>query len=389
MQHSSVCRIQGSREGIAKGVKLSKQALKTFFLLSSYLPDPAEIRSHHISKNVMKDVITYVSRARTPLIFWDNCKRFGLSELLTQDKCRYFQNFQTHVMFKNLEYKSAFYRLAAKLNSKRIPFACLKGLYLNIHVLKCSHLRSFNDVDILVDKQNFYDVFQVLSSMKFEADIHQARELYFSNELEYSNQTGIRFDVHHLAFPWFEEKYIYSELSENFMKRRQPGAPLRDQPMNYLTSEDNVLYALISMYRENLRSFRYVLDLDILLKVYKDQLDWNYLSNKIRQTRIQGYLTAYLHFLHTYFKSPIPNRIIKSIRPKINIFREIKRRLSTHNGMVDLSNRIRQRKVILNTGNVGIVLRIGSVYLKWQAFKKTGWLRSYFSEHCLDAKKLK
>jgi hypothetical protein len=215
-------------------------------------------------------------------------------------------------------------RLAARFKEARIPLVALKGICFVLTIYPDIGLRPMVDLDLLVPSDSFPDALQIAYHSGYEKVLPEAvpgaddllnhaaclvkKHTPFTNlELHYTliGEETIQYAV---PIDWFWTQTVSLDRS----------AALTDWKMDnllILTPTAQLLYACAHVMLQHggrNASLRWMYDLDRLVRVNSEQIDWKLLLDQARKFEWGSAVNAVLSELESVFHTPVPPAILEA-----------------------------------------------------------------------------
>ena len=251
--------------------------------------------------------------------------------------------------------QSSFYfreivKIKNALYSNNIDFLFLKGLPLHLYKEKKQPGRIYADCDILIRKEDFSKVSEILKKNGFnyhESSYSLIHKLLKNKPTEFAFVKQIQnfpvvFDVHAEANFLLNQigklDILYSQklldrLTLKFMKEKKE-AIVDGEKFPLLSDNNLIIYLSLHFFHHN---FRGAFRLDLIDKIINKnkKINWRELTEKIIEFKLQNYIYTVFLLLKKYYKTEIDRKFLVQITPsyrnlnfiirellKVNIFDE-------------------------------------------------------------------
>jgi len=163
-------------------------------------------------------------------------------------------------------------QLVKKLNEEKIPVIILKGAALCETVYPHPGLRTFCDLDILIQRKDIQKVKGVLNRLDYSFS-HTLAQHHFS-AFQGSNPSlpvEVHWDLVNEASPF--QKYAFQFSMNRIWKEAVP-FKFRETEALWLSPEHQLIYLSTHMLKEGYSHRKWLLDLYYLLQFFKGKIDW-------------------------------------------------------------------------------------------------------------------
>jgi len=202
---------------------------------------------------------------------------------------------------------------------KRIPVVVLRGLALAQTIYKNIALRSTIDIDLLVQKKDLSRVVRALLELKFTSSQSGLARKEYSAEFCFVKRVtsrgkslpAIYIDVHQDITSSIRLKRIIKSDTEGVIRRARP-VRVNDINMLVMAPEDLLLHLTL---RHCFQRLIRLCDIAEVIKAKKEELNWQFLLEKAKESRIAGIMYYTLWYARQLLGSPIPDHIFKELTP--------------------------------------------------------------------------
>ena len=235
------------------------------------------------------------------------------------------------------------------LREAGIDVIVLKGAALSSLVYDDQAARPSDDIDLLCKEDSYESVWGILVKLGYETDDsqslpqrHSHEETYFERHffhpdgfvhvelhVDDSIKTGVR--PHVTASQWARARSIQIDGSPALM----------------LGLEDQVVMLSVHLHRHGFNRLLWFKDIDLLLRMYSDNLDWEKILDMARQEAVGPSLWYTFRYLQRMLDTPVPQKAMAALKPNRLV-------LWTYNaiwpeaGVVDLRGRPKRRALQFN-----------------------------------------
>jgi hypothetical protein len=273
---------------------------------------------------------------------------------------------------------------------KGIPVVVLRGLALTQIVYKNIALRAAADIDLLIQKEDLSRIISTL--LKLEFSLLQPRSIRegYSTELcfvknEASQEKSLAtvyIDVHQDITSSIRLKRIIKSDTEGVIRRAR-SVRVNDINMLVMTPEDLLLHLTL---RHCFQRLIRLCDIAEAIKAKKEELNWQFLLEKAKESRIPGIMYYTLCYARQLLEAPVPKYVLKELTPNWCRKTLLDRLLSRSIYPDDVGNLFRGRKYFLQILGrkyflqILMVDRLIDVFLVlWTViFPSSEWLAYYY-----------
>ncbi|NLK95841.1 MAG: nucleotidyltransferase family protein [Clostridiales bacterium] len=203
------------------------------------------------------------------------------------------------------------YEVISDLVELGVEIICLKGLVLRDYYPK-AELRTMNDGDILVHKEDFSKVSEYLLNRgyKCKGEINNLHEVFYSENT--NNIIEVHWKLVNENYTFKNTKEFEENLWTNSIAKKINGVNVR-----VLSSEDSIIHLCFHMAvhaRYSGFGLRQIFDLAVFIE--NEKIDWFLLMKRAEQFGITRFLDGMLVLLNKYFDVVVPRIIIEDTNIK-------------------------------------------------------------------------
>ena len=172
-------------------------------------------------------------------------------------------------------------QLVQKLKDKKIPVIILKGAALCETVYPHAGMRSFCDLDILIQRKHIQEAKGLLELLGYTLSFTHARHHFMAFQTSHhSLPLEVHWNLVNDASPF--QKYAFKLSMDRIWQDARP-FPFRGTEALWLSPEHQLIYLSVHMLKEGYSQKKWLLDLYYLLKYFKGQIDWPELLVECRE----------------------------------------------------------------------------------------------------------
>ncbi len=202
---------------------------------------------------------------------------------------------------------------------KGIPIVVLRGLALAQTIYKNIALRVTADIDLLVRKEDLSRVAKTLLELEFTSPQWELITKEYSAELCFVRQGasgGKRLgsaviDVHQEITSSIRLKEVIKIDTEEVIRRARP-VKIKDVNMLVMTAEDLLLHLTL---RHCFQRLIRLCDIAEVIKLKKDELNWQSLLQKAEENRLSIIMYYTLYYAQQLLEAPVPEHVFKKLMP--------------------------------------------------------------------------
>ena len=177
-----------------------------------------------------------------------------------------------------------------------------------------AYLRPMLDMDILVKKGDYHEAQRILESRGYLKELYDRKEEYWrsrSYHLAFRKKSGGRINYMvelHWGLDYPKNNHLLPQFWERSIKRQREGGCI------YLCSPEDTLLSLALHQRRfgKMLLLKNACDVALLLRRYKDALDWDYLLREAKEARMLTVLYFVLFQAEFLFGPRIPDAFLKT-----------------------------------------------------------------------------
>ena len=275
--------------------------------------------------------------------------------------------------------------LARLFDQADIPVVVLKGACFALTIYPDIGLRPMGDLDILVPKAKLAEAVKIAISLGYADTLPEASPglnhlLSHHACLQKMGEHPISLEIHHSLVA--NKSFIYSVPVDWFWTQTELlGVSLQTKitGLQMLTPAAQILFAAThAMLQHGGKNvpLRWFYDLDRLIQVYSEHLDWDLLLSQARQFEWSSALDAALSQMVAYFNTPIPAQVRASLSQQSD----------RHQHLVALmqiqpaTHILEERQKLLSLNGVGrfrLILALilpAPAYMRWRYQLKSSWM---------------
>ncbi|MFH0790933.1 MAG: nucleotidyltransferase family protein, partial [Candidatus Omnitrophota bacterium] len=251
----------------------------------------------------------------TPFLYY-NLNKFNLQDILSQPAGLTIKNYYYANLQRNLIIEKEISRVLKETNLKEISFIPFKGLALlqSLYSLNPG-LRIMDDVDILIKKDEFQKVYDILiqSGYRYDADTKKTHEKYqyeflFSKTLP--SRLNLFIEIHTLLNPPRPYEIKLPHLWQGLKEKTVSG-----EKMRCLSDEDMFLSLAMHLRRHTRRlNLKFIIDIAELLN-NADKLDWQYIIKSAKDNRVVTAVYFSIYISQELFNMTISPKILDAFCP--------------------------------------------------------------------------
>lgn len=206
------------------------------------------------------------------------------------------------------------FRCAAQaLAPLKIDTMLLKGAVLNLAYYRSPALRPMDDVDVLVHREDAFEVAQCLFAQGWSLlrypDHAMAKIIQRRHSAGLGHPDGGRIDLHWNLFTQASSRTALMSLWKYDWRVEMAGFPLRVP-----NPADLLLHVCLHGVRYNLiPSIRWIADASIVLQQDHYRIDWDYFVEQAQRWQINLAVHRAMSYLREEFAMPIPSQVITQL----------------------------------------------------------------------------
>ncbi len=266
-----------------------------------------------------------------------------------------------------------------------IPVVVLKGACFSLTIYPDIGLRPMGDLDILVPKTKLADAIKIASALGYADKLPEASPglndlLSHHACLQKMGNPPITLEIHHSLVA--DKSFVYSVPVDWFWTQTElldVSLQTKFTGLQMLTPIAQILFAAThAMLQHGGKNapLRWFYDLDRLIQVYSERLDWDLLLSQARQFEWSSALDAALSQMVTYFNTPIPEQVRASLSQQFDRHQQLV-------GLMQIqpaTHILEERQKLLSLNGVGrfrLILALilpAPAYMRWRYQLKSSWM---------------
>ncbi len=319
-----------------------------------------------------------------PIVYWTLSKSGEFSSLPESARNSLRARYSSTWMH-NQEILKELESLTRLLDQADIPVVVLKGACFALTIYPDIGLRPMGDLDLLVPKAKLAEAVQLAKTLGYEDTFPEAapglRDL-LSHEvcLQKTGEHSITLELHHSLVA--DKSFVYSVPVDWFWSQTEllgGASQTRFENLQMLTPTAQVLYAAShAMLQHGGKNtpLRWFYDLDLLLRKYGENMDWDMLLAQAKIFEWGSALDAALSQTYAYFNTPIPGDVRTSLSQYSDRHQKLVALLQNKPATHLLEEQ--QKLLTLNWyGRFRLMLALmvpAPAYMRWRYQLKTSWM---------------
>lgn len=188
------------------------------------------------------------------------------------------------VLYDNLYYINHFKQILKKLEENKLDVIVLKGMSLINHLYNDFSLRTFVDIDLLIQKKDVRKFVNIVSGLGYDPEYSGGNIETTQKFTAYNKKFKINIDILTCLNPNpFTERYL--ELKNNLIWSRAEKVSYDGIQSYRLSKEDELIYSIFHLgfhlYFEI--SVKWLFDIYFYLEKYEAELDEKYVKQELSQ----------------------------------------------------------------------------------------------------------
>ena len=228
--------------------------------------------------------------------------------IFTKFKNAYFNNTTRNLYL--LSFLISCINILEKNNIKVLPF---KGIVLAQDIYGDIALRSFSDIDILVNKENASKAWSLLLNNQFKPQLtltEDQKKKYILSEDHIAFSKGKM----HIELHWeMSGLYLSNPLTFEHVEKRLTTVHLHNKTISNLSPEDLLVYLCIHGTKHGWEYIEQVLSIAELIRINKD-IDWNYVEKLVQTLHCKKMYSIGIFLSWKIFKAPLPEYRINELK---------------------------------------------------------------------------
>ena len=242
-------------------------------------------------------------------------------------------------LFQSTYYFEEIVKIKRKFEKEQIDFVFIKGLPIHLYIENNHPRRMYFDCDVLVLGQDFERAEKTLIAAGYKrakdtlSGVHTSLKNKKIEMTYYKtiNNINVVFDLHvEVVFMMTQLgklNALYSqrsidELTHSFLQEKR-SVRIGQEVFPILSVNDLIIYLALHLFHHNFKGYyRY----DFLDKaIRKENIDWDKIIEKVQMNNLRNFVYPVFLLLQTYYKSPIPKKLLAELKPSRFVLRSISR----------------------------------------------------------------
>jgi hypothetical protein len=238
-----------------------------------------------------------------------------LTDFIPEKILKRFKRSYTESFLKTAPVYDDISKLLNEFNALGLKVIMLKGCSLAEQLYQDFSLRPMKDVDILVKKQDWPEIRNILKRLNFKSNLDPLKLEFLSgipmdSHVSYMGQRNtkieFKFNLFVLDFPNFSsQEYWYEAIS----------IKVNDVETLSLSIEDQILYLSTRMINVGFRNLLWFCDLRELINFHRKKINWQKLITKAKQKHVTIALYNSLLLLNKELGVDIPQEVLIMLKP--------------------------------------------------------------------------
>jgi len=254
----------------------------------------------------------------TPLLYY-HLHRIDCNHQIPQSIMERLRNIYYGNLAHNISLDCELNKILNSFEKKGIPVVVLRGLALTQIVYKNIALRAVADIDLLIQKEDLSLVISILLKLGFSLlqprsvrEGYSAELCFVKNEASQEKSlSAIYIDVHQDITSSIRLKRITKTDTEGVIRRAHP-TRIENVNMLVMAREDLLLHLTLRHCFERLIR---LCDLTEAIKAKKGELDWQFLLERTKESRITSIMYYTLWYARQLLEAPVPEYVFKKLMP--------------------------------------------------------------------------
>ena len=252
-----------------------------------------------------------------PLLYWLLSNR-GALQNLSEKNLDFLKASYAFTWLQNQRFLDELDLLMSRYRQANIPVVALKGICFAITIYPMLGLRPMEDIDLLIPERKLVEASSIAHSLGFVEKIPEAlkglRDL-LNHEifLQKNGPFQITLELHRSLVAG--RTYAYAVPMDWFWEQTEPMSG-QIEGLLMLTPTAQLLYAAVHATLQHggeRTTLRWYYDMDRLIRMYVDRIDWNLLLAQSFEFQWGSALEAALNQTGLYFNSPVPEYVLKEL----------------------------------------------------------------------------
>lgn len=286
-------------------------------------------------------IITEQNREKGEELAEKFLKRFGEDDAYSFSKTNQIESMIGHYLLDSIEnprwkeahrktkvrldaYLEELDRVAALLAQHNIPLVALKNGGIARGIYPCSGCCPMGDIDVLVRRSDFREAHNLLVGRGYNFEFRSHLEVAELDDAEMSGGAEYWTMLPGGEKLWFELQWRpvagrwlrpdQEPTAEELMAR---SIPIPGTAVRLLSPEDNLLQVSLHTAKHTyLRAPGFRLHLDVERIVRNQQIDWDLFLSRVQELQVKTAVYFSLYLPTQFFDTPIPQEILKALRPR-------------------------------------------------------------------------
>jgi hypothetical protein len=258
-------------------------------------------------------------------VLFYNIRKHGLTHLLPQDGYRSLSTLYYTNLKRNMHILGALREVLEIFQEANIQCIVLKGIALAEHVYSNIAMRGMSDVDILVKKEDLFQVDECLSSLEYtsrdsalEEALHNPEGYLASLEYQKNDESPLSLHVHwHTVNTSVPATSFVKQIDINRIWEKSVMTSVGDVRARILCPEDLIIYLCEHALRVGHSFDRLILICDIFftIKAYENHIDWTFIIEESKRFNLSRFVYYSLSIVQHFTSLAIPNHCIAVLKP--------------------------------------------------------------------------
>lgn len=260
----------------------------------------------------------------------------------------------------NLALSHALLELLDTLKQQGVEAVPYKGAVLASSAYGDLSLRSFNDLDIIVQPKDFGRASSSLSGLGYALSDNNPDEHF--HETFVHSETGVSVELHHDVI---RRRYFPTPLSLSTMWDGLTQSTLLGRPVASFSPEDTLLLLCLHGSSHAWQGLTWIADVSEFVRAHPG-LEWELVLQKAAQARISRIVLLGLHLAHTVLAAPLPEgvqRVLNADPVLSKLSQKIVTRMHKKRGPLGEAVLTQQLQLAMRSGRLKVPL-----YIKFVTF---------------------
>ena len=216
-----------------------------------------------------------------------------------------------HTWYKNQMLLRHAEQLISRLYEANIPAMFLKGAAMSVAYYPNNGTRFMSDVDIMVPPQLFMRTADIMFAQNWQLELFPKEMLYWYYQHQFTHAFAFQkdrfeIDLHYRLLPFVpQDEMAYWETAVS--------QAWRGQTIHLLNPTDQLFHTCCHGLRWGYGYLSWIPDALFILKNREVSIDWDYLVQHARQTRLILYMRNALACLAGQFQASIPVGVLQAL----------------------------------------------------------------------------